>query len=348
MNHRITTLRAAALCSAVSLFGLSGLAAAQSALTFYGNIDTGLTRISNDSAGVRLSNGYLSPSQLGVKGREELGGGMAAVFNLQTGFDTGTGSNGGVLFGRNAYAGLETAAGTVTLGRQWVLSDDWMTNSIFQPGWTGGSLLHLNGFDATSDLFNNSVKIVTPRYAGWQAGMMYSLHEIRTTGTPGREFNLGANYAQQAYYLAGTYYSEADGNGSGRVNALLTVGGNIRLGSTRLRVGYSDSNVAGNGSYLSGNNGAPFHAHVLGVGLDQELQARLRGAADLLYRRDSQQGQSSVILRLTLTHSLSPRTELLASAVHLANRGGAAEVLDGTPSANLAQTGLALILRHAF
>ncbi|MBA5607738.1 porin [Duganella sp. FT3S] len=347
MHHFVRTTGITTLCS------LCAVASAQSAVTMYGNIDTGLTSISNfnvaSGSGVRLSNGYLSPSQLGFRGREDLGGGMTALFNLQTGFDAGTGRYGGVLFGRNAYVGLETSAGTVTIGRQWVLSDDWMTGNIFQPGWTAGSLLHLSGFDATSDLFNNSVKVVTPRSGGLQAGMMYSLDESKMAAMPGREFNAGVNYAQEGYYLAGTFYSEADGNGSGRSNILWTAGGNLHLGSaTRLRGGYSDSKVEGNGQYLSGNNGAPFHASVWGVGIDQELQAQLRLAADVLYRRDRQHVQSSTILRLTLTRSLSRRTDLLASVAHLSNRGGAMEVLEGAPAANLTQTGLALIVRHAF
>ena len=69
-----------------------------------------------------LSTGNLSGSRWGIKGKEELGNGLAAIFQLEDGFDitNGTSGQGGRLFGRQAYVGLsDTRFGTVTLGRQY-------------------------------------------------------------------------------------------------------------------------------------------------------------------------------------------------------------------------------------
>jgi predicted porin len=103
-------------------------AQAQSSVTLYGIADAGL-RYSNGldaayagSAGssTMLNSGVDSTSRLGYRGVEDLGGGLKAVFNLESGlnFDSGTTSNASKFFDRASTVGLGTGWGTVTLGRQ--------------------------------------------------------------------------------------------------------------------------------------------------------------------------------------------------------------------------------------
>jgi predicted porin len=116
-----------------SLLALTGLAVAsatstaqaQSSVTLYGLMDTGIETISNVSAsGFRLnrvpSNTATIPSRAGFRGREDLGGGLAAIFAAEMGIlpDTGASGQGGRLFGRQAFVGLSGDWGAVTLGRQ--------------------------------------------------------------------------------------------------------------------------------------------------------------------------------------------------------------------------------------
>jgi predicted porin len=107
-------------------------------VTLYGIIDTTI-RYSNNNAGdknlAELTDGYFNGSRWGIRGNEDLGGGLTALFVLESGFDPSTGvssqgtstanygqqSTGGQgrLFGRTAIVGLEKdKIGRLTLGRQ--------------------------------------------------------------------------------------------------------------------------------------------------------------------------------------------------------------------------------------
>jgi predicted porin len=98
---------------------------AQSTVTLYGRIDTGIRYSTNqDLTGGKLlevTSGASSGSRLGVKGSEDLGGGMKAIFTLENGFepDTGNAAQSGRLFGRQAWVGLSGSLGTLTAGRQY-------------------------------------------------------------------------------------------------------------------------------------------------------------------------------------------------------------------------------------
>ncbi|MFX5578745.1 porin, partial [Acinetobacter baumannii] len=60
------------------------------------------------------------PSRIGFRGTEDLGGGLQALFVLESGFapDTGAMGQGGRLFGRQSYVGLKSGWGQIMLGRQ--------------------------------------------------------------------------------------------------------------------------------------------------------------------------------------------------------------------------------------
>jgi len=96
---------------------------AQSSVTVYGIIDTGLTYTSKvgatNSSRFSLDSGDMATSRIGFKGVEDLGGGLSAIFNLENGFNNDTGGLGtaNTLFDRKSVVGLSGAFGTVTLGR---------------------------------------------------------------------------------------------------------------------------------------------------------------------------------------------------------------------------------------
>lgn len=340
------------LAAALIMAAGTGTALAQSSVTVYGNLDTGFTWNSapgKAAARTRISDGYFTPSQLGFKGSEDLGGGTHAIFNLQMGFGLDTGStNGNPLFSRNAYAGLEGGFGRITLGRQWTLSDDWLIVSVYQPGWTAGSVMHLSEFDATSDIFNNMVKYVTPELHGWQAGLLYGVGEVAANARAGRSWSAGLRYAGGPFFAAGTFYEEEDRLGSGASNKLAVLGGSYALGDMKLRLSYADSRIGGAGSYNSGSYASARRAHLLGAGVDYMARANLKLQADILARRNTTFSNSSRIYRFMGTYFLSRRTNLVLNMARLDNRDGASEILDGTPQANQDQTGVGMIIRHNF
>jgi predicted porin len=111
-----------------------GNACAASYVNLYGIVDTGIEYVSHASAAgslFRIPNltGEV-PSRWGIRGSEDLGGNLSAVFTLESGFNpnNGTLGQGGRLFGRQAFVGLETRYGLITFGRQynmttWALTD---------------------------------------------------------------------------------------------------------------------------------------------------------------------------------------------------------------------------------
>lgn len=80
--------------TAVLLLAVAGSAQAQSTVTLYGIVDDGLNWTSN-SGGHNLynvSSGVMQASRWGLRGKEDLGGGLAALFVLENGFDLNNGS----------------------------------------------------------------------------------------------------------------------------------------------------------------------------------------------------------------------------------------------------------------
>jgi predicted porin len=109
-------MKQTSLTIAAMLLFATGAAHAQSSVTLYGLIDTDMAYASNAHTGnaanpssgeFSLNSGGLSTSRWGLRGNEDLGGGLSAVFDLENGFtvNNGAAKNGGDLFGRQAWVG---------------------------------------------------------------------------------------------------------------------------------------------------------------------------------------------------------------------------------------------------
>src|SRR5260370_38557989 len=110
-------------CAVALLCASSASAYAQSSVTLYGIVDEGITYTTNQNghSNWQLQSGGASISRWGLRGVEDLGGGLQTVFLLEDGFDPSTGKigNNGALFGRSAYVGIASPYGPLTLGRQY-------------------------------------------------------------------------------------------------------------------------------------------------------------------------------------------------------------------------------------
>ena len=109
------------LLALAALGTFAGVAHAQSSVTLYGIVDAGFA-YNNNSGGHKLyetSAGNLQGDRWGLRGTEDLGGGLKALFVLENGFNAFSGKlgQGGDEFGRQAYVGLSSQFGTVTLGQ---------------------------------------------------------------------------------------------------------------------------------------------------------------------------------------------------------------------------------------
>ena len=172
---------------------LCGLAHAQSSVSLYGVVDSAVTFVSNSGGRHDVSMQSPIPNRWGLKGSEDLGGGLRAVFQLENGFSVANGSagQGGLLFGRQAFVGLSDAQwGTLTAGRQYDVIADYLEPLTMNGGW-GADFSHGGDIDNTDDAYrvNNAVKYASPSYHGLRASAMYAFG-----GVPG-EFGANSMYA---------------------------------------------------------------------------------------------------------------------------------------------------------
>ena len=199
------------LASAIaSLFSVA--AHAQSSVTLYGIIDEGVQFNSNAkntvngvNAGGRQvaldSTSGLNGSRWGLKGAEDLGGGLKAIFTLESGINLNNGAfgQGGTPFGRQAFVGLSSDRyGALTLGRQY---DSVVTyvQPVATTGYLGGSSLieHPGDLDNLNNSLrtNNTIKYASPNFSGLTFGAEVSLGGQAGNVTGSGGYSAGAAYA---------------------------------------------------------------------------------------------------------------------------------------------------------
>jgi predicted porin len=187
---------------------------AQSSVTLYGIVDTGVTYVNNAGkagAVVAMQSGVAQGSRWGLKGAEDLGGGLKAVFQLEDGFNVNNGAlgQGGLDFGRQAYVGLASDKyGTLTLGRQYDSIVDFVQPTTMNGTW-GALFSHADDIDNSDNGFrvNNAIKYTSLSYAGFQFGGLYSLGGVAGSTTANSTLSAGASYTNGPVYLAAAYFT---------------------------------------------------------------------------------------------------------------------------------------------
>jgi len=203
------------LCCAV-LGTFSSVAAAQSQVTLYGIIDEGIMFSSNTggaSGGKRVFLDSLSGihgSRWGLKGSEDLGGGLSAIFTLESGVNINNGQfgQGGTAFGRQAFVGLNSNQfGSLTFGRQYDMLV-YFGQPVTVPGQVGSVPFgHPGDLDNTSNSLrtNNAIRYMSPNFRGLTFGGEYSVGGVagNTTGNSG--YSLGAAYANGPFTVGAAF-----------------------------------------------------------------------------------------------------------------------------------------------
>ena len=193
---------------AMAVMAVAGAASAQA--TLYGTIDAGLQY--SDVGGVtktKMNSGQMNGSRWGVRGTEDLGGGLSAVFQLENGFgiDNATLGQGlatptvgggvvvgdtsvGRIFGRQAYVGVRGNFGSVTVGRQYTPGDIALgIDAAGAQGAGGGGAMYtvftsnfnnVDGFGAARA--DNSINYSLPAMGGVSGNLMVGLDESDVAG----------------------------------------------------------------------------------------------------------------------------------------------------------------------
>jgi len=213
------------LLALVALGAFAGAAHAQSSVTLYGIIDEGL--LFNNNAGGKhlysMASGVMQGSRFGMRGTEDLGNGLKAIFVLENGFDVNSGKlgQGSLMFGRQAYVGLSSQAGTVTLGRQYDSVVDFVGPLEAGDQWGGYIAAHPGDLDNFNNAYrvNNAIKYTSPTYAGFSFGGLYSLGGIAGQFARNQVWSLGAGYNNGPLVLGVGYLNaRTPGNAGGMFN----------------------------------------------------------------------------------------------------------------------------------
>lgn len=184
---------AAALAAA-----FTGSAFAQSSVTLYGRINTSaeVQKIGTQDEKYVLQN---NASRWGLRGSEDLGGGLNAFFGLESGFNSDTGAGAGG-FGRDAYVGLKSAPlGQVRMGRFfsaiYYATADYISNHNHDTG-TSSDALYVYRVDLT-----NAVQYSTPSIGGFVGTATVAAGE----GTTDKTYELVGTYAVGNLHIGGGY-----------------------------------------------------------------------------------------------------------------------------------------------
>jgi predicted porin len=189
------------IAAIIPIMAPASIAHAQSAVTLYGIVEDGVDIVSNVQGNhlYQLASGVTAGSRWGMRGTEDLGGGLSSIFRLESGFDLNSGRLGsGLAFSRNAYVGIQSEqAGTVTLGRQWDSVVDFVEPYTLNGNIGGYYFAHPNDMDNTDNGFpiSNAIKYHSPTIAGFTFGGLYSLGGIAGQFSNNSTFSAGATYA---------------------------------------------------------------------------------------------------------------------------------------------------------
>lgn len=320
---------------AIAVLSIPVLAAAQ--VTVHGAAAVEVLHVAGVKAGAtlgslnKLDNSQVTTSRLGLRGVEDLGDGLSALYGLesQIGLDTGA-ANSAKFWNRGSYVGLRGSMGTITVGRLWGVNDDIM-GRYFNFG--GYAVFRYTEFAHISALVDNAVKVVSPAIGGFQARALLAAGE----GASGRTVEVGGNYVV-GRFEAGATYRHAKGS-NGQADALSTLGASYSVGDVRLRGGVSAAAPRA--------TGLP-KARAQALGVVWTSSPKLVGSIDYVRRDQRGTANDSAFTRLGADYLLSKRTMLFGTLVALKNKGLAAEKFYGEGAAGQRQDVTSLGLKHWF
>lgn len=349
---------------ALALIGCS--AAHADNVSIYGTLDAGVraathqatpdaTPTAPDSATRHSFNsGGLSSSRLGFKGSEDLGNGLKAIFQLESGLNLGNGSNDavGIIFNRTSHVGLTDGRNTLLLGRDY--NQAYMSLAEVDPlnfratplnvNIQSGSLNDVTAYGTqiagqTDARVSNAITYEA-NYDAFKAGLQYSSGALAGTGA-------NSAYGARASYdfgpaLFSASASRFNDDMNNHLNAY-TVGGKYRYTPTlTLAATYADQRVDGGASdgYSRRISSAGAYytpsAMTFGLAYYHTRSSNIGGVAGVDAAQDKLVGLSA--------YSLSKRTSVYATADY--TRSTEAMVPANTNQGNV--LGLTIGVNHSF
>lgn len=369
---------------ALAVAGLASTAAfAQTNVTVYGIVDLSQAYVAvsgSDSAQASVLRQDSNSSYIGFKGVEDLGNGLKAVFQLESGVNPD--ATGGTWANRDSYVGLAGGFGTVVLGNLTHPLRTMGANVELMPGAAGlgttasvtGSILGLKS--GADERAQNAVAYVSPTFfGGLNVTGAYTNSAYKNGDTSGVEsrdggknphaYQLAAQYAASGLYAGLGYHKVFDigTNGSTvtasnddtaqviRAAAAYTFASKTKVtalwDNTRVSLTSNSGDARRNAFSLGLSQG--FGKNTVGVEYGYSTKVKLAGS-DL-------DNSSSSIASLVYSYELSKRTMLHARASRLNNSANNAnqfynnrvsDNITGAATAGADYTGVLVGIRHAF
>lgn len=343
---------------AIAIAVLSMAAQAQTNVQLYGLMDAGVEYVNKVRVGgvgsetdsmVRLQSGSAQSSRFGLRGREDLGNDLSAVFALESGLsiDTGTLGQGGRLFGRSAYVALNhKTLGELQLGRETTAVYDYgvlydpITASrysavVFEPGFVGRA--------------DNAVKYVG-KFGGLRIGSQYSLgydsliaggSEVPGASRIGKEVGLHVSYAIGAAEFGVVYDRQ---NGVSAATQLDTtkraaVGAVYKIAPLKLFASYE--------RLTSETRLASRDTNLYWVGAQYGAGAWTYSGA-LYFNDPDGDANRSDMLAVLVSYALSKRTDIYTELAFMKNQDAAMLGMGGAVNPGDRQGGAIIGIRHRF
>lgn len=374
--------------AALSVLAMAaGAACAQSSVTLYGVLDTGVERISNiGAAGSSMtrmpgqSGGYL-PSRWGVRGSEDLGDGLKANFVLESGVSIDKGTNntnqGGRLFGRSAWVGLSGGWGNLSLGRQYTM----YFYSLLDADPMGPAVYGLGSLDSgiPGARADNSLAY-RGTWSGFSVGALYSLGrdssgsatsqcagEVAGDFKACKQTSIMASYNGGMWGLSGVWDEQRGGN-TGTTPGAFTSStmtdtrrggtGFVKFGPAKVSAGLIKRTNEGAAPATIANLTSKTDLVFVQADWAVTPAVTITPLWSRLKYKDSADGSKSTLFSARVGYALSKRTSLYVTAGRMSNKGSASAGVSGgttpadaqanAPAAGRSQTGYMVGVLHKF
>jgi len=310
-----------------------------------------------DGCGARIDSGLAGDARIGLRGTATVAGGVSAIVALEAGLppDHGRAGPSGLRFGRQAYVGLTSRSGTITIGRQHNLGYLALTE-VGDP-FKGSNLG--NPIIPSRRQLDNSINVYSREVYGVSAGASYGAGARPENGAGNRAWGVSIGFEQGPLTIRAAHQNRNAapvapatpmGNNLDAKNAI--VAANLRVGSATAYVAYSATRGWGSSPLFNPDN--PYSASMastpstdsrdvlvglaLPCGPTTLLASYVRKNDRNLSHRDANQ------IAFGASHTLSRRTDFYASYSRITSRNDA-----GNPGLRGAgSSALNLGMRHRF
>ena len=207
-------------------------------VTLYGRVHLTFEHVEVEgAAGTKRTRIQDQASLLGVRGTEDLGGGLKAFFQLETAFAPD--QTGGAFANRNSGVGFQGGWGSILMGR-WDTPFKAATGAIdpFGDVTIAGITMANNDQGNFDRRDNNVVQYWSPNWGGFAFRAQFQAEDLKTSAVNPRDYSYSATFTRGPVYLFATYEEHKDLAGTtptaGSKEEGVAFGGSWRLGSVKL------------------------------------------------------------------------------------------------------------------